>query len=645
MPKVFDRRLRSPLLVMLLSAALLLAAAPLAVYGAPALLADDFEDGDAAGWSTSGGSWAVATDGSRVYQQSGTSADARALAGSASWTDQTVSVRVRPLAFNGSNRFVAVAARAQSATSYYYLALRSNNTVELKRLVSGSSTTLASAPVAVAAGQWYTLALTAQGSSLTGSVNGQVLVSATDTRFASGRAGLATFYASASFDDVLVTAPGTTPTATATRTAAATATGTPTPTSSPTVTPTRTATPTPTPSDGRVFPGAQGFGVDTPAGRGGQVIKVTNLNASGAGSFRAALETAGPRIIIFEVGGVIDLNQAKLTLTEPFVTIAGQTAPSPGITLIRGGLEIRTHDVLIKHLRFRMGDAGATSGFEPDVTTYGPQAYNVVIDHCSFSWGVDENLSVSGPRFDGPNGTSRRVTLSNNIIAEGLYDSIHSKGIHSMGTLIHDYVTDVAVIGNLYAHNNERNPWYKGFATGAIVNNVVYNSGKWAMRLGPVLSEWSGAGITPEPPRVSVVGNYMRYGVNTPAGTALVGTNSIGSAYMEDNISLDRSGGAAPLTSGGVTILASKPSWPSGLVALPASQVVDYVTAHAGARPKDRDSVDARIVADFLAGRGQFVNSQTEVGGYPNPPMTTRPLTVPSSDIDGWLHSFSLALE
>ncbi|HEU4322620.1 MAG TPA: hypothetical protein VFS21_05675 [Roseiflexaceae bacterium] len=645
MLKFFDRRRRAPLLVVLWCLALLLTTAPLAVYGAP-LLSDDFEDGNATGWTTSGGSWSVASDGTQVYRQGGTSADARALAGSTAWADQIVEARVKPISFNGSNRFVAVLARAQSSTSYYYLALRSNNTVELKKLVSGSGTTLASAPFTVATGAWYTLRLEVQGTTLRGFVNGAQLVSASDTRFASGRAGLATFYASASFDDVLVTAPGTAPTATATRTATP---GSPTATRTATATPTRTATPTitptPPPSDGRIFPGAQGFGVDSPAGRGGQILRVTNLNASGAGSLRAALETAGPRIIIFEVGGVIDLNQTKLTLNQPFVTIAGQTAPSPGITLIRGGFEIRTHDVLIKHIRFRMGDAGATSGFEPDVTTYGPEAYNIVIDHCSFSWGVDENLSVSGPRFDGPNGTSRRVTLSNNIIAEGLYDSIHSKGVHSMGTLIHDYVTDVAVIGNLYAHNYERNPWFKGFATGVIVNNVVYNPGKWPMRLGPVLSEWTSSGITPEPPRVSVVGNYMRYGVNTPAGIGMLGTNSIGSAYLEDNIALDRAGAAVPLTFGGVTILGSQPSWPAGLVALPASQVAEHVAAHAGARPRDRDSADARIVADFLAGRGQFVNSQTEVGGYPNPPMTTRPLTVPTSDIDGWLHSFSLALE
>ncbi|AUX42684.1 pectate lyase [Sorangium cellulosum] len=393
--------------------------------------------------------------------------------------------------------------------------------------------------------------------------------------------------------------------------------------------------------------GAGGSGGSAPVDDDAAILKVTNLDADGPGSLREALETPGPRIVVFEVGGIIDLNRARLNITEPFVTIAGQTAPSPGITLIRGGMRILTHDVRIQHLRFRMGDAGAApaSGFEPDVTTDGPSAYNIVIDHCSVAWGVDENLSVSGPRFDGPEGTSRRVTLSNNIIAEGLLESIHEKGSHSMGTLVHDHCTDVTVVGNLYAHNNERNPWYKGFATGAIVNNVVYNPGRWAMRLGPVLREWESSGVTPESPRVSVVGNYMRHGVDTMPGLPMVGTNSRGSAYLEDNIAVDARGEAVPIASPDIVVLAEKPVWPDGLVALPAASVVDHVLAHAGARPSDRDEVDLRIVADFVSGGGMFVNSQDEVGGYPTAEPTSRPLVVPTEDIEGWLESFSNEVE
>ena len=107
-----------------------------------------------------------------------------------------------------------------------------------------------------------------------------------------------------------------------------------------------------------VLPGVTGFGLDTRAGQGGKVIRVTNLDAAGPGSLRAALEADGPRIVVFEVGGVIDLDRKSLSVTKPFLTLAGQTAPSPGITIVRGALSIATHDVLVQHIRVRPGDAG-----------------------------------------------------------------------------------------------------------------------------------------------------------------------------------------------------------------------------------------------------------------------------------------------
>jgi hypothetical protein len=310
-------------------------------------------------------------------------------------------------------------------------------------------------------------------------------------------------------------------------------------------------------------------------------------------------------------------------------------------------MRVFTHDVRIEHVRFRMGDAGdtAASGFEPDVTTDGPNAYNVVFDHVSVAWGVDENLSVSGPRLDGPQATSHAVTISNSIIAEGLNNSVHAKGSHSMGTLVHDNCTNVAVVGNLYAHNDERNPWFKGFATGVIVNNVVYDPGVWSIRLGPVDSEWSEAGIVPEGPRVSIVGNVMRHGPSTQSGLALVGSNSRGSAYLEDNVALDRTGAAVSIAASSIGMLDQKPAWPDGLVANSSASVVESVLARAGARPNDRDVVDARIVADVRAGTGAIIDSQEQVGGYPTAEPTRRTLDVPSENVDAWLESMSRALE
>jgi hypothetical protein len=393
-------------------------------------------------------------------------------------------------------------------------------------------------------------------------------------------------------------------------------------------------------------PGTRVFGDETLGGIGGTVIRVTTLAPTGAGSLGEALALEGPRVIVFEVGGIIDLGRARLVIAEPFVTIAGQTAPSPGITLIRGGLTVRTHDVRIEHLRLRMGDAGAApgEGFEPDATTDGAAASDIVFDHMSVAWGVDENLSVSGPRFDGPQGTSRAVTIKNSIIAEGLNESVHEKGAHSMGTLIHDYCSDVAVVGNLYAHNDERNPWFKGFATGVIVNNVVYDPGSWAMRLGAVLNEWVDSGITPDGPRVSIVSNVMRHGPSTPPERAMVGSNSNGSAYLEDNLAFDAAGRPATVVDARVVQLSERPTWPIGLDVLPAAQVFERVLASAGARPRERDAVDARIVAEVRAGTGALVDSQDEVGGYPTAAPTRRTLDVPAN-VENWLDQLASELE
>ena len=172
------------------------------------------------------------------------------------------------------------------------------------------------------------------------------------------------------------------------------------------------------------FPGAAGWAAHTPGGRGGQVIRVTTLAAKGPGSFLEALETKGPRVIVFEVGGVIDFRGEEIEIEEPYLTVAGQTAPAPGITLIRTGVNIRAHDVIIQHIRVRTGTAGMSkrTGWEPDAMGT-VSAYNVIVDHCSLTWSVDENLSASGKRFIGANPdewrlhTSHAITFSNNTIA------------------------------------------------------------------------------------------------------------------------------------------------------------------------------------------------------------------------------------
>ncbi|MEV4416628.1 pectate lyase [Catellatospora sp. NPDC049609] len=170
---------------------------------AATLFSDDFEDGNSTGWSKSGGSWSVVADGSQAYRQTSTGADAKAQAGSA-WTGQSVSVRVKPIAFGNASRSVGVAARLQSLSNYYSLVLTGGGAVQLRRVSGGGVTTLATAAVPVSPGTWYTLRLDAFGSALTGFVNGSQLVAATDAAFSSGKIGLMSSYASASFDDVTV---------------------------------------------------------------------------------------------------------------------------------------------------------------------------------------------------------------------------------------------------------------------------------------------------------------------------------------------------------------------------------------------------------------------------------------------------------
>ena len=326
--------------------------------------------------------------------------------------------------------------------------------------------------------------------------------------------------------------------------------------------------------------------------------------------------------------------------------MAGQTAPHPGVTVIRGGIRIRTHDVLIQHIRVRPGDAGEAgrSGWEPDgLSVWEESAYNIVIDHCSVSWAVDENMSASGPISRGPQGTARNVTFSNCIIAEGLNDSSHRKGPHSKGSLIHNFCTNIAIIGNLYAHNNDRNPYFKADAAGVVVNNVIYNPGVAAVALGYLASEYVGLAVTPSNARVAVVGNVLLHGPDTRPGLPLL--IGRGDAYYEDNIAWNRSGDDEVDVSSGPRILGSPPLWPEELDPLPARRILEHVLRRSGARPMDRDAIDERIVGSVRSGTGSIIDSQDDVGGYPEVEGVYRRLEIPDDNIDRWLADLARELE
>ncbi|HZW15762.1 MAG TPA: pectate lyase [Brevundimonas sp.] len=392
-------------------------------------------------------------------------------------------------------------------------------------------------------------------------------------------------------------------------------------------------TPGPAPAEAALpaFPGALGWASRTPGGRGGQIIRVTNLNSEGPGSLRAAIEAEGPRIVVFEVGGVIDLGKKTLKLQNPFITIAGQTAPSPGVTLIRGGLDITAHDVIVQHIRIRPGSAGGEwmSGWDEDsIATVG--AYNVIIDHCSLTWATDENLSASGPRFTGSTpeewrqGTSHAITFSNNLIGESLAYSTHSKGEHSKGSLIHDNVTELLIVGNLYAHNYERSPLFKGGVHGVIVNNLIYNPGPRAIHYNLAPEEWGDVPF--EVGKMTVVGNVLRAGPSTPTdhlAFMMIGGAGDVEYYGHDNIAVDQVGEPLRMfgryTTAPARIIETRrpPVWWEGLAPIRAEQVQVSVLSQVGARPWDRDMRDVLLIAEVAEGRGEIIDHERQVGGYP----------------------------
>lgn len=363
----------------------------------------------------------------------------------------------------------------------------------------------------------------------------------------------------------------------------------------------------------------------TRGGEGGPLLRVTTLAADGPGSLKAALDTPGPRRIVFEVGGVIDLGGRHWRLREPFVTIAGQTAPEPGITLVRGELQIATHDVILQHLSFRPGAYGRArrSGNEHDGLSTVGGAARVIVDHCSFSWATDENLSASGPRFDGATpddwraATSHQLTYSHNLIYEGLGQAVHPKGEHSKGSLIHDNVSDVLLLGNVYASNRERNALFKGGARGAMVNNLIYNPGAKAVHYNLVAHEW---GDHPwQTGRLTLVGNVYRAGPDTAPGLPLFVLGGAGDValHLQDNLALDRQGQALPLT-GRYTAAPARllpldaPELPDGLAWAAPAQLEALLPLWAGARPWARDPLDQKLLSDVAEDRGQMIDDETQ---------------------------------
>lgn len=390
------------------------------------------------------------------------------------------------------------------------------------------------------------------------------------------------------------------------------------------------------------------LGAPTIGGLEGAVLRVTTLAAGGPGSLRQALEDPRPRLVVFEVGGVIDLQGRSIDVRSPWLTLAGQTAPDPGITLIRGSLSIETHDVMIQHIAVRPGDGGPGKPYNdwsPDALgahrgNAGP-VHHVVFDHCSATWAVDENLSASGPADVDPTNdagiTAHDITLRHCLIAEGLSHATHPKGEHSKGTLIHDGVRNVVITGCLYAHNRERNPRLKGGTTAIVAANVMYDWGSSCVGVGK-----HGNRQDLKPSETVLIGNVAIAGTDTHAKLFVKSVDPGGRVFLRDNVAVAANGSSIPMTDDDVAPLRA-PSLPDIHPWDAAAQVLRT----AGSRAARRDPIDARIVRSVIDGSGRIIDSQEQVGGYPVRAPSTRALSVP----DGvearrnWLNELSRALE
>ena len=407
-----------------------------------------------------------------------------------------------------------------------------------------------------------------------------------------------------------------------------------------------------------VFPGAEGFGVYTQAGRGGTVYRVTHLSDenTGLGSLRAACEASGPRTVIFEVSGTIEMD-ADINITNPYITIAGQTAPYPGIQLKGAGIRIAaTHDVLIQHLRIRPGDN--SEGPDPtmrraiSISHSGSNIpYNIVIDHCSLQWGIDANANIYAK-------DAHDITYSNCIISEGLDNSLHPDGPHAMGlNIIYNFGgghRNISVIKNLISHSRDRNPQIGGNTDVQLVNNVMYNCRTYHIRI----TDSKSLG----PHNTTIVGNHSIIGDDSLHGKDYVATifDSVADGtriYENDNMSNNYPGPTIQDLKGpGITWLSSPEVW-ADVVVIPTSnnQARNWVLNNAGAWPGARDSVDIRVTDEVRNGTGHIIDSQDDVGGWPQYAENHNTLYLPNNfdDDDGdgytnleeWMHVFSDCVE
>jgi hypothetical protein len=382
------------------------------------------------------------------------------------------------------------------------------------------------------------------------------------------------------------------------------------------------------------FPGAEGFGRNATGGRGGKVIYVTNLNDSGEGSFRAAVQASGPRYVLFKISGTIVL-KSTLTINSGNLTIAGQTAPGDGITIRDHGVVINADNVIVRFLRFRLGDkAGAQSD-----ALEARFRKNIIIDHCSMSWSTDECVTLYG---------NENTTVQWCFITESLRNSVHEKGAHGYGGIWGGKYASFH--HNLLAHHDSRNPRLgeeagKAFALTNRVdlrNNVVYNWGNnsayggEAMNVNIVNCYYKPGPVTTKKERILSIDK------NKTEGTEIY--DMWGKFYINGNVVEGSTRATQDNWTFGVynqfhasygtvssddkeAMRLSSEHEISGNVATHSAEVAyDKVLALGGASLV-RDAVDGRIADEVMTGTFTFtgsagstngiIDSQDDVGGWP----------------------------
>ena len=369
------------------------------------------------------------------------------------------------------------------------------------------------------------------------------------------------------------------------------------------------------------FPGAEGGGAYTPGGRGGKVIVVTSLADEGPGTFREACETGGARIIVFNVSGVIRLS-SPIHLRAPYVTIAGQTAPGDGVCLTGASFLIDTHDVVIRHMRFRRGAQDVA--FRDDAIGGNPVG-NIMIDHCSASWGLDENMSIYRHVYNrdetghGLKLPTVNITIQNSVFSEAM-DTYN----HAFGGTIGGH--NCMFARNLFASNISRNcsvGMNEGFN---FVNNVTFNWWNRSVDGGDNTSLFNIINNYFKPGPITPLDKPISYRILKPeSGRDKSKALSFGKAYVNGNIVYGNKKVTKDNWNGGVQladdvkeeeflskIRVNEPFPMPHVTIMPAQKAYNFVMENVGANFPKRDAVDARIVKSVQTGKAIYVENAPE---------------------------------